>query len=181
MTSRASQRSFVAAAALAAATSLVGCKNKPPEETTEAPPPPPSATARPPDRLAPDELLEGSETALGIVLPRGTRIDGAFSDTTVNATVSAKLAPVVEYLRARVRDGTLAKGQFTATFEHVKVPGRPGRELRIRVNEVTGVGTKVELFDSTPPPVADLPDEEARWKAVGLTKDGKLLDPKHLE
>ena len=50
-----------------------------------------------------------------------------------------------------------------------------GRNLR------GGAGTKVELFDSTPPPLPDLPDEQARWKAVGLTPDGKILDPKHLE
>ncbi len=178
--SRPGLASLVALASLAAAPTLVGCKNKVPDETSEAPPPPSSVSARPPDRLAPDELLEGTENGLGIVLPRGTHIDGAFGNA-VNATVSAKIGPVVDYLRARVRDGTLAKGQFTATFEHVKVPGRPGRELRIRLNEIGGVGTKVELFDSTPPPVADLPSEEDRWKAVGLTKDGKLLDPKHLE
>lgn len=167
------------AIALAVCAALAACK-KPVDETTEAPAPSSSTSARPPDRLAPDELLEGTEKAFGLVLPRGTRIEGAFTDT-VNATVDAKLLPVVEYLRARVRDGTFTKGQFTATFEHVKVPGRPGRELRIRLNEVGGVGTKVELFDSTPPPAPDLPDEEARWKNVGLTKDGRLVDPKHLE
>jgi len=159
---------------------LLACKRTPPPEETTAPPPSPSASIHPNDRLAPDELLEGTEKAFGLVLPRSTRIDAAFADT-VNATVDAKIGPVVSYFRARVREGTFMKGQFTATFEHVKVPGRPGRELRIRLNEIGGVGTKVELFDSTPPPLPDLPDEQARWKAVGLTPDGKILDPKHLE
>jgi hypothetical protein len=170
----------VVVGALVVGGAIVACKKPPVDETSEGPAPTGSTSARPPDRLAPDELLEGTEKALGLVLPRGTRIDGAFPDT-VNATIDAKLGPVVEYLRARVREGTFTKGQFTATFEHVKIPARPGRELRIRVNEVSGVGTKLEIFDSTPPPVADLPDDEARLRAVGLTKDGKLLDPKHLE
>jgi hypothetical protein len=167
--------SLVALVALA-----VGCKRAPPPDETTTTAPTSSASTHPNDRLAPDELLEGTDKAFGILMPRGTRIDAAFSDT-VNATVSAKIAPVVSYFRARVREGTFMKGQFTATFEHVKVPGLPGRELRIRLNEIGGVGTKVELFDSTPPTLPDLPNDEARWKAVGMTPDGKLLDPKHLE
>jgi hypothetical protein len=168
------------ACAAVAALAIGACKQKPVDEPAEPATPTASASVHPTDRLAPDELLEGTETALGVVLPRGTRIDSAFADT-VNATVSAKLGPVVGYLRARVREGTFSKGQLTATFEHVKVPARPGRELRIRLTEVGGVGTKIELFDSTPPPLPNLPDEPSRWKAVGLTPDGKILDPKHLE
>jgi hypothetical protein len=173
------------AIAWAIATLALGgaCKHAEQQEESappEAPSAPPSASAKPNDQLAPVELIVGPDKALGIALPRGTRIEQAFADT-VFATSIGKLGPCISYFRARVRGGTFTKGQYTATFEHVQVPGRPGRELRIRLREIAGIGTKLELFDSTPPETPDLPTEEERMRAGGLTKDGRLLDPKHME
>jgi hypothetical protein len=39
----------------------------------------------------------------------------------------------------------------------------------------------LDVRDITPLPVPDLPNETARWRQVGLTPDGKLADPTHLE
>lgn len=160
----------------------VGCKRS--ETSTEQKVQASASTgadpSHPPDRMAPDELFEGPEKALGITLPRGTKVEHAFS-TTVFAANRAKLEPLVSYFRTRVRGGTLTKGRSSATFEHVQVPANPGREIRIKLNEIVGLETRIEIFDSTAPPVPNLPTEEERMRAGGLTKDGKLLDPKHLE
>jgi len=37
------------------------------------------------------------------------------------------------------------------------------------------------IRDTTPPKGPPLPDENARWKQVGLTPSGRLVDPTHLD
>jgi hypothetical protein len=60
------------------------------------------------------------------------------------------------------------------------VEGQPGRELLVRIATAPG-GSSVEIRDSTPTPASALPDEASRWRQVGLTPDGRLADPSHLE
>jgi hypothetical protein len=67
-----------------------------------------------------------------------------------------------------------------ATFEHAKVPGHPGVELLVRILAAAD-GSSVEIRDSTPPAAPSLPDEQSRWRQVGLTPQGRLADPSHLE
>jgi hypothetical protein len=141
----------------------------------ETPPPAPA----PVDHLAPGELVEGSDQAFGLTLPRDLRVEAAFSDV-VYASASAAVHPIVAYMRARLREGTLREGDASATFEHVKVPGKPGLELFVRVIRMPGT-TRVEIRDTTPRPAPDLPDEAARWRQVGLTPEGRLLDSTHLD
>ncbi len=159
-----------------------GCNSAPPPEATGggAAPAASSAEAVPTEHLAPDELVEGTQDAYGIKLPRGMDVTGRLNDR-VFATGYFQVHPLVQYFRARLQDGELREGKESATFEHVKVPGKPGVELAIRVTPATTGGMDVTVMDTTKPPAPDLPNEEARWKAVGLTKDGKVLDPKHLD
>jgi hypothetical protein len=138
-----------------------------------------SASARPPDHLAPDELLEGPDKAFGLALPRGSQVTSRFSDS-VSATTIAHIAPLVSYVRARVREGTISKGATSATFEHVRIPGDPGHEYRIRLREAGGQGATLGVDDTTPPPDTGGTPEE-RERALGLTPDGKIADPTHLE
>jgi hypothetical protein len=42
-------------------------------------------------------------------------------------------------------------------------------------------GVRVELRDMTAPVVPPAPDEETRWRRVGLTPDGRLADPMHTD
>jgi len=151
------------------------------DEVTDAPPTPPAdtATARPPDHLGADELLEGPDKAFGLALPRGSQIQSKFPDS-VTATTVAHVAPLVAYVRARVREGTLSKGTTSATFEHVRIPGDPSHEYRVRLREPSGQGTTIAVDDTTPPPDPGGTQEE-RERALGLTKDGKIADPTHLE
>jgi hypothetical protein len=135
--------------------------------------------APPVDHLGPGELLEGKAQAFGLLLPRGIGIEGAFTDLVI-ASGPVELHPSVRYLRARLSGGSLREGDTSATFEHVRVAAKPGPELRIHVG-VSIEGVRIAIRDVTPPELPPLPDEVSRWRRVGLTPDGHLADPTHIE
>jgi hypothetical protein len=168
----------------AIAITIGACHRDSPEETpaTEATTstPAPSASAPPVDHLASDELLEGPEQAFGLALPRGVAVLGRFWDV-VYVQGQAPLASLVKYFRSRVRDGSMTVGEKSATFDKVHLPAKPGLELRIEITP--GPATmNIEVRDVSPRPVVGGPsDDESRWRALGLTKDGKLADPTHLQ
>ncbi len=140
------------------------------------------ATAEVPvDHLAKGELLEGSEKALTILLPRELHVDNAFVQV-VYASGNASPENVANYFRARVGDGSVTSGASATLFENVRVAAAPTVYLRIRVQPgPDGVGSSVEIRDITPPPSLNLPDEEARWRSAGLKPNGTLADPKHMQ
>lgn len=137
------------------------------------------APSTPVDHLAPGELVEGGQRAFGLTLPRDLRIEEAFSDV-VYARGRVPVHALVQYFHARLQEGGVREGEHSATFDHVKVRGEPGLELGIHIVTESG-GTRVEIRDTTPPPTPDLPDQASRWKQVGLTPDGRLADPTHLD
>jgi hypothetical protein len=149
----------------------------------------PSATvaaSAPVDHLAPDELLEGDAKAFGLTLPRGMRIENAFSDV-VFARGPGNSPAVVEYVRSHVREGKMIKPSWSepnrTTFDHVRVPAMPDKELVIYVEPAVGMvaTTRVEVHDATPTKAPVLPDEAARWAAVGLKPNGQPLDPTRVQ
>jgi hypothetical protein len=139
----------------------------------------PEVSAAPVDHLAPGELLEGSHQAFGVVLPSALRVKASFVDV-VYASGAVPVHALVQYFRARLQEGSLREGPAAATFEHVKVRGRPGLELVVRIANAPE-GASVEIRDATPPPAPLLPDEASRWRQVGLTPQGRLADPTHLD
>jgi hypothetical protein len=140
---------------------------------------PTTASAVPVDHLAQDELLEGSEKAFGLTLPRDAQVTGRFADV-VYASAHAQPSALVKYFRARVRDGSVTVGDKSATFDRVKLAGKPGLELEIKI--APGLATtRIEVRDVSPVDLPNLPDDEARMRAAGFQKNGKLLDPQHVE
>ena len=137
------------------------------------------ASATPADHLAPDELVEGSQQAFGVLLPRVLEVKGSFVDV-VYATGHASVHALAQYFRARLQDGSMREGGQAATFEHVKVRGKPGPELLLRI-VASRDGANVEIRNSTPSTVPLPPDEASRWRQVGLTPRGRLADPTHLD
>ncbi|MGO9837499.1 MAG: hypothetical protein ACLP1X_25185 [Polyangiaceae bacterium] len=170
------------AGALALFVLSLGCHRSEPTDTEQAPVAVPMAAASvaaPVDHLAPGELVEGTEVALGVKLPRDLRLVEAFSDVAY----ARGLAPVhslVTYFRARLRDGSLHEGEEAATFEHVHAPARLDRELSVHIGATIG-GVRVDFRDTTPPVLPNLPDDTARYRQVGLRPDGKWVDPTHLD
>jgi hypothetical protein len=133
----------------------------------------------PPDHLAPGELVEGSERAFGIALPRGMQITQSFVDLVV-ATGPVSVQALSRYLGARLEGGTLGEGKDSATFEHVAARGQREPELFVEIRSTFG-GARLEIHKVTHQQVHLLPDEEARWRQVGLTPQGKVIDPSHAE
>jgi hypothetical protein len=150
------------------------------EQTTNvASPVAPQVTPAPADHLAPGELLEGSQTAFGVALPRALEVRRSFVNV-IYAGGPVSVHSLAEYFRARLEAGVLREGPSAATFDHVKARGKGGPELLVRISS-TPQGASVEIRDQTPPPAPVLPDERSRWKQVGLTPQGRLADPTHLD
>jgi hypothetical protein len=140
--------------------------------------PPPSTP--PVDHLGPNELVEGTDRAFGVPLPRGLAVEQRYPDF-VYATGSMPVHALVLYFRARLQGGALRESETVATFEHVTVAGLPpNTDLLIHLTAMLS-GTRVEMSSTTHPPAPDLPDVAARWRQVGLTPNGKVLDPTHLD
>jgi hypothetical protein len=137
------------------------------------------ASATPVDQLAPGELAEGPDRAFGIALPREVQIRRSFVDV-VYARGPVGVHSLVRYFAARLDGGSAHESLDTATFEHVRARGKPGEELLVQISSVFD-GASVEIHTVTRPPAPNLPDEAARWRQVGLTPDGKLTDPSHLD
>jgi hypothetical protein len=138
-----------------------------------------AAVGVPVDHLAPDELLEGTDKAFDVTLPRGLRVDGVFADEVI-ASGALTVHPLTQYFRARLQNGDLREGAGSATFDHVTAPGKPERPLSVHIVKA-GDGAHVDIRDVTPVVLPPLPDDAARLKRVGLTPSGRLLDPTHLD
>jgi hypothetical protein len=165
------------AAAWFTAAAGMGCKSKPPPE------PPAPAPPAPADHLATNEVIEGKDKAFALPLPFYSRVTGRF---TTSVTVRSALKPeeLANFVRARVKDGNVVAGGASTTFENVIVPAEPTRKLTIEVRRTPLTGdarSEMTIRDVTPPPLDPNLTEEERWKSVGMTPDGKLLDPKHMQ
>lgn len=171
----------------AGATALVlwaasGC-SKPSVATGDAPAsrldtPPPSTP--PVDHLGPDELIEGTDRVFGVALPRGLTVEQR-SPGFVTATGPMKVRALVLYFRGRLQGGSLRESDTVATFEHVTTPELP-QYTDLSIHITVGLDhTTVEMVATPHPPAPALPDLSARWRQVGLTPNGKVLDPTHLD
>jgi hypothetical protein len=168
------------------ATSLLLACQRDEEIPTVAPAEAPSASVVVPvDHLAPGELVEGSERAFELPLPRGMHVDGRFIDVVY---ASGDVAPdaLANYVRNRVRDGKAITGAAGTVFDRVRIPAAPDTYLAIYVRPGPTRPTSssmLEIRNVTAPKSADMPDEESRWKAAGLKPGGRgsMLDPTHLQ
>lgn len=143
--------------------------------------PPPQE--KPPDRLAPNEVVEGKERAFGLPLPRASHVKARFP-TTVHVLSPLTPEELTNFVRARVKDGKVIPGASVTTLFDVTPLGDPKKQLTIDVRTVRlADGTRSEMVvrDTTPPPVEPGLSDEERWKKAGLTPTGKVADPKHLQ
>jgi hypothetical protein len=142
--------------------------------------PGPGASAAAHDRLAPGELVDGPLRAFELRLPAGVVIREAFT-SVVYAWGPVDPMKLANYLRGQVQGGTVSVGAAATVFEQVTVPSNGKRLLRIRVETAAqGHSAQLEVRDITPPPQIPAADDAERWRRVGMTPDGKLLDPTHL-
>jgi hypothetical protein len=158
--------------------SLGGCKRAQPSVTATAP----SASAAPPlDHLAPDELAPGKVEVYGFPVPRGMEVESHLAD---RAYVSGRVSPeaLANYVREQVVVSHVEIGAARTVFPMARIKaGPPDRVFTLEVLP-DGPKTRLVIKDTTPPPPPPpgLTDAE-RWRAAGLTPDGRPLDPQKLE
>jgi hypothetical protein len=169
--------------ALAVAALGVACSKPPPAPGDGRPPSgtlAPLASTPPADHLGKDELIEGPERAFGVALPRGLTVEQRYPDT-VYASGPMTVHALVLYFGPRLQGGSLRESATVATFDRVSAPGlQPNTELTLHL-AVAVNKTTVAISATTYPPAPVLPDEPSRWRQVGLTPTGKILDPTHLD
>jgi hypothetical protein len=163
-----------------AALGLAACSKDTAPAAQQTAPAPPAPSVVPLDHLGPDELVEGTEKAFGVTLPRGLRVDGRFPDV-IHTSGTMTVHSLVLYFRPRFQGGSVREGERSATFEHVTAPGSPpDTELMLHVSVVPG-RTLVDVAATPLVHASAFPDQASRWRAEGLTPDGKILDKTHLE
>jgi hypothetical protein len=158
---------------LLAAAACRGKEEKLPPHPTWGEPP------KPVDHLAKNELVEGNQTALGLVLPRDLKIvSGSREAVVARGDVAPEL--VANYIRARVGGGKVTLGAAQTRFERVRVLKAPGPELAIRVGTSRFARCEIEVTDVSPAP--EVPgDQAAKFKAANIGQDGTPVDKVHFE
>src|SRR3954470_6131418 len=91
------------------ASACSSCRRKNEESKTEAPPP---------DRLAPGEVVEGSERAFGLPLPRASRVAARFA-TSAHITSTVTPEQLANFVRSRVKEGNVTQGTSSTKLENV--------------------------------------------------------------
>jgi hypothetical protein len=163
--------------AFLAVSSLAGIGCPKPKLEEKAPP----AASAPIDRLAPGELIPGDQKAFGLVLPRDLKVDQALTEV-VYASGPVGASDLANYVRPRVNGGTVSVGATATVFDQVTTLEDASRLLFVRIFAgPMGRGARIEIRNVTPPPLPNLPSVEERWKQMGLSPQGKILDPQHLQ
>ena len=161
---------------------LGGCSRK-------HPPPSPAAgtsaasraSALPLDHLAPDELAPGASEVYGFAVPRGMEVESRLLD---RAYVSGHVSPeaLANYVREQVIVSHVEIGAARTVFPMARIKAGPAdRVFNLEVLP-DGPKTRLVIKDVTPPPPPPpgMTDAE-RWRAAGLTPDGRPLEPQKLE
>jgi hypothetical protein len=135
------------------------------------------------DRLAPGELPPGEEALFGLLLPKGMKVQGQFTETGL-AWGPLPAEEVANYVRSRVDVERVEVGAARTIFPAARIKAGPA-EHAFRIEVVReSVGTRLIVRDLAPtpppPPAPGLTDAE-RWRRAGFTPDGKPLDMKALE
>lgn len=156
----------------------LGCGKKKAE-----PPPAPSAvaSAAPIDHLAPGELAPGSTEVHGFPVPKGMEIESRLIDRVY---LRGRISPegLANYVRQHVSVSHVEIAASRTVFPKARIKAGPkDRVFNLEVLPDRH-GTRLAIIDVTPPPPPPpgLTDAE-RWRAAGLTPDGRPLDMKKLE
>lgn len=143
----------------------------------------PSPSALPPDHLATNEVPEGKERAFGFPLPVAIRISARFPDSMQILTAYTP-EDLANYVRSRVKEGKTVAGTSVTRFDDAVPTADPTKRLVIEVRRApmtSSLRSELVVRDVTPKPVVDSDTPAERMRKAGLTPDGKLLDPKHMQ
>ena len=170
-------------ARLALAACLLGasCHSKAGTDTTGSAQPAGSApSAKPIDRLAPDELAAGNAEVWGFVVPREMKVEHRYQEVA-HLVGSVKPDALANYVRDRVVVSHVEIGAARTIFPNARIKGgAKDRVYELDVIPEPGV-TRLVIRDTTPLKVEPGLTDEERWRQAGLTPQGRPLDPKAFE
>jgi hypothetical protein len=160
-------------------TSAAACKRK-----EQAPPAPAPSAAPSTDRLAPGEIAEGRERAFTLPLPLHSKVKAQFPGS-IHVASPHTHEELSNFVRTRVKDGRTSSGASETRFDSVIVTTDPSKTLSIQVRPAPITSgeyrSQMVISDVTPVPEEPGMTDADRWKKAGMTPDGKLLDPKHMQ
>jgi hypothetical protein len=138
------------------------------------------ASAKPVDRLAPDELAAGNGQVWGFVVPREMQVEHRFGDVA-HLIGPVKPDALANYVRDRVVVSHVEIGAARTIFPNARIrAGAADRVYEFDVIPEPGL-TRLIIRDSTPPVASPGLSDAERWKQAGLTPEGRPLDPKQFE
>lgn len=140
-----------------------------------------ASSATPLDHLAPDELAPGNVEVYGFAVPRNMEVENRLPDRVyVRGHVSPEA--LANYVREQVAVSHVEIGVARTIFPMARIKNGPQNRYYTLEVLPDGAFTRLVIKDTTPPPPPppNLSDEE-RWRAAGLTPDGRPLDPQKLE
>jgi hypothetical protein len=141
----------------------------------------PTRPAVPLDHLAPDELAAGKTEVYGFPVPRDMEVESRIAD---RAYLSGRVSPeaLANFVREQVVVSHVEIGAARTVFPMARIKAGPKDRLFTLEVLPDGPRTRLVIKDVTPPPPPPpgLTDAE-RWRAAGLTPDGRPLDPQKLE
>jgi hypothetical protein len=166
---------------LAVGLCVAGCSKKPSPAPAAVSGPTSAPSALPLDHLAPGELAASQVEVYGFRVPRGMTVESRLPD---RAYVRGRVSPeaLANYVREQVVVSHVEIGAARTVFPLARIKAGPQDRLFTLEVVPDGSETRLVLKDVTPPPPPPpgLTDAE-RWRAAGLTPDGRPLDPKKLE
>lgn len=164
------------------ALNLIGCEQKP----EFVPPPPVTAgphdqpTAKTPDRLPPGKLLEGKEEIFGFVFPRGVKVERPAAGVA-RGSGPVNFDALVEYAKDRLVVRYAEMHGTDLVFDNARVKGGdPKQPITVHVKK-RGVESVLEVEGPLLVPATPGLSEKQRWEKVGLTPEGRLIDPHGME
>lgn len=145
---------------------------------------PPSEQTKPPDHLVTGEAVEGKDRAFGLPLPRLARVEARF-ERTIDVYSALSPEDLVNFVRARVKDGKVTPGSSSTLLVEVVPLGDPQKRLTIDVRPFHGgdgsMRSEMVVHDTTPIPAEPGLSDEQRWQKAGLTPSGQIADPRNLK
>ncbi len=136
--------------------------------------------ARSPDRLPPGELMEGTEAAFGLSVPKGMQLT-APTQTLRRFAGRVDFDELTRYVRDRISARHAELRKDSLFFETARVRGGdPNRSYAITLRK-TAAEQVVLIEDITRAPSLDPEGSDLGWNRAGLKPNGELIDPSAME
>jgi hypothetical protein len=130
----------------------------------------------PVDATLPGELAEGDISAFGFPIPRKMRVTARYPDEFY-CVGRLKLEDVSNYVRARIDPLKIETGPSRTVFLDAPLKDDPKLAVEVSIAQKRDmVQMIVRNRTRVPDEEGEKLSEEERWKRLGLTPDGKVIE-----